>query len=327
MLKELVRERLIAAADEIFGLFERTITSYEEQLCRAREESERHRRQLQAICKTQVVIRVEDVQQLIGRQEELSHQLQCRVPSLEQEHTQPPNIKKEEDLGPPQIKEETDDPEPPMLERMICSYENMEDKEADANKLSLPGVSVKSDYNEDGSTDWPQLSHLSPNGDHCGGPPLDNLSAPMSDSDDVEEPLGSDGVLQSDDKQSECSQKDINLESKSQRRKKNLTCSHCGKRYPNKSKLIKHLKNHTGERPFSCEVCSKAFSRKQHLALHVKTHMGEKPFICEVCSQTFSQKQHLELHMKKHTGEKPFSLLLTQLAAKYSLESNTWNST
>ncbi|XP_061622815.1 E3 SUMO-protein ligase ZBED1-like isoform X4 [Phyllopteryx taeniolatus] len=50
MLKALVRKRLIAAADEIFGLFERTIASYEEQLCRAREENEGQRRQLQEVC-------------------------------------------------------------------------------------------------------------------------------------------------------------------------------------------------------------------------------------------------------------------------------------
>ncbi|XP_061674135.1 uncharacterized protein LOC133499803 isoform X2 [Syngnathoides biaculeatus] len=49
MLKALVRKRLIAAADEIFGLFERTIASYEEQLCRAREENEGQRRQLQDV--------------------------------------------------------------------------------------------------------------------------------------------------------------------------------------------------------------------------------------------------------------------------------------
>ncbi|XP_077355432.1 uncharacterized protein LOC144003249 [Festucalex cinctus] len=66
MLKDLVRERLIAAADEIVGLFETAIASYEEQLCRAREETKRHRQQLEAVCKTQVVVRMEDVQRLIS---------------------------------------------------------------------------------------------------------------------------------------------------------------------------------------------------------------------------------------------------------------------
>ncbi|XP_061896103.1 uncharacterized protein LOC133645231 isoform X3 [Entelurus aequoreus] len=59
MLKELVKERLMAAADEIFALFESTITSYEEELCRTREEKERHRQQLEAVCKTQIVLHVE----------------------------------------------------------------------------------------------------------------------------------------------------------------------------------------------------------------------------------------------------------------------------
>lgn len=59
MLKELVRERLIEAADEIFGLFERTIASYEKQLCRAREETERQRQKLEAVCKTNIVLRAD----------------------------------------------------------------------------------------------------------------------------------------------------------------------------------------------------------------------------------------------------------------------------
>ncbi|XP_061528757.1 uncharacterized protein LOC133400289 isoform X2 [Phycodurus eques] len=62
MLKALVRKRLIAAADEIFGLFERTIASYEEQLCRAREENEGQRRQLQEVCsKTRIEDTVRDL--------------------------------------------------------------------------------------------------------------------------------------------------------------------------------------------------------------------------------------------------------------------------
>nr|XP_057925674.1 uncharacterized protein LOC131127624 isoform X2 [Doryrhamphus excisus] len=63
MLQEVIRERLMAAAEEIIGLFERTVTSYEEALCRTREENERQRRQLEAFHKTQVMLEVDDVQQ------------------------------------------------------------------------------------------------------------------------------------------------------------------------------------------------------------------------------------------------------------------------
>ncbi|XP_049619265.1 uncharacterized protein [Syngnathus scovelli] len=59
LLKELVRKRLIAAADEIFGLFESTVASYEEQLYRAREESERQR-QLGDVCpKAHIQVRLD----------------------------------------------------------------------------------------------------------------------------------------------------------------------------------------------------------------------------------------------------------------------------
>lgn len=56
MLKDLVRERLVAAADDIFTLFEKTIVAYEEEICRKREENERQRRELEAARKTGVVL-------------------------------------------------------------------------------------------------------------------------------------------------------------------------------------------------------------------------------------------------------------------------------
>ncbi|XP_061528755.1 uncharacterized protein LOC133400288 isoform X4 [Phycodurus eques] len=95
MLKELVRERLIAAADEIFGLFERTIASYEEQLCRAREETERHRRQLEDVYKSHMVLHREDVLQRNSCAEVLPPHPQGASSNLEHSHL--PHIKKEEE--------------------------------------------------------------------------------------------------------------------------------------------------------------------------------------------------------------------------------------
>nr|XP_061781748.1 zinc finger protein 235-like [Nerophis lumbriciformis] len=63
MLRELIRKRLIAAADEIFELFERTIASYEEELSRTREEKARHRQELEDMYKTHIVIQSEEDQQ------------------------------------------------------------------------------------------------------------------------------------------------------------------------------------------------------------------------------------------------------------------------
>ncbi|TNN72549.1 hypothetical protein EYF80_017156 [Liparis tanakae] len=49
MLRRLINQRLTAAAEEICGLFERTIAEYEEELCSSKEENERHRKLLDAV--------------------------------------------------------------------------------------------------------------------------------------------------------------------------------------------------------------------------------------------------------------------------------------
>ncbi|GLD73287.1 zinc finger protein 135-like protein, partial [Lates japonicus] len=54
MLRALVKQRLTAAAEEIFGLFERTIAEYEEELCRSKEENQRQRKLLDAVFNPQV---------------------------------------------------------------------------------------------------------------------------------------------------------------------------------------------------------------------------------------------------------------------------------
>ncbi|TNN40702.1 hypothetical protein EYF80_049143 [Liparis tanakae] len=54
MLRGFVNQRLTAAAQEICGLFERTMLEYEEELCRSKEETERHRKLLHAVFNPEV---------------------------------------------------------------------------------------------------------------------------------------------------------------------------------------------------------------------------------------------------------------------------------
>ncbi|XP_019744028.1 uncharacterized protein LOC109526890 [Hippocampus comes] len=148
MLKELVRERLIAAADEIFGLFEKTIASYEEQLSRARAENERQRRQLEAVSASQMMLRGEDIRPLTGCQQEPSSQSQSRVSALDRDDAF--NVKEEEEgfhIG----------------------------------NLPPPAVAVEP---ENEPPEWSELPHLSPMGDPFEGRAPDHLLAPLSNSDD-----------------------------------------------------------------------------------------------------------------------------------------------
>ncbi|XP_051923905.1 zinc finger protein ZFP2-like [Hippocampus zosterae] len=292
MLKDLIRERLIAAADEIFGLFERTIASYEEQLGRAREESERHRRQLEAVCKTQVLLRVHDDQR--------------HGESSDLEHRQPHRIKEEED-------EEEDEAHVSKLPLAAARAES------DASEYKAPESSRR-------------LHHQSPSGEHCGAPPPDGLLAPLSDRDCTDdESLRRDGKESNrsekktslgDEKTSHvgrrhftCSVcgKSLPNDSKLMRHlrthtgEKPFRCSVCGKGFANKSILIRHLRTHTGEKPFRCSLCGKRFTQKPSMISHMRTHTGEKPFLCLLCGKAFTQKPHLVSHTRTHTREKPFS--------------------
>ncbi|XP_052261905.1 zinc finger protein 84-like, partial [Dreissena polymorpha] len=50
-------------------------------------------------------------------------------------------------------------------------------------------------------------------------------------------------------------------------------CHFCTKFFPSKSRRERHMKSHTGERPFTCDVCGKTFQRKDHLRAHSVVHM------------------------------------------------------
>ncbi|XP_072771111.1 uncharacterized protein [Nerophis lumbriciformis] len=352
MLKTLVKERLMVAADEIFGLFERTIASYEEELSRRREDNERQQQQLDAVYKNQIVIQVEDFRQLIARQDGLPLQPQEGRSTLKQQDPQPPHIKEEE--------------EEPWITHQ--GGERFLEPKDDLGKLPLTSVSVKT---EDEPLECSQLHHspdeeppssssllhiTEDNGDDCGGLQANNLLAPLSDSDDTmshcledghdaQEPLSSDTDYEgdtrthTDNKNSKCSEKKKEkpfscsicgkiLSDKSNMKRhlsthigeKPFCCSVCGKIFLKKSAMVYHMRTHTGEKPFSCSVCHKTFSSKSIMLSHRRTHTGEKPFSCSVCCKTFSQKPHMVSHMRTHTGEKPFRCSVCDKA--FSLKSN-----
>ncbi|XP_041665743.1 zinc finger protein 184-like [Cheilinus undulatus] len=323
-LRDFVNQRLTAAAEEIFGVFERTIAEYEEQLCRCKEENERKQKLLDDV---QLRFHRADTQQLLVHQEEVPSEQQEWRSSLEQEDTEPPQIKEEEEelwssqeeleefntikfpFAPVPVKTEDDEERPQSSQLDEIQSEGMKTG-ADGEDCREPGQARKSESERhshsetqdktgdcseaetDVSDDW-RITMEHDSGLNC----VENLDDDRSDN---------------DKKSHSCSKTftrkcHLATHLKTHQKQKPFSCSDCGKKFSQKISLNTHMVIHTGEKPFSCPECDKKFRNKSHLKSHMFVHTGKKLFSCFQCEKGFYYKSHLKRHMVIHTGEKHFS--------------------
>ena len=53
---------------------------------------------------------------------------------------------------------------------------------------------------------------------------------------------------------------------------------------------------------WACPYCSKVFPNAADVKKHIRIHTGEKPFECHICGKSFAQKSNCNTHLKKfHT--------------------------
>ncbi|XP_062320212.1 zinc finger protein 570-like [Osmerus eperlanus] len=283
LLRVIVKERLAAAADEIFGMVEKTIAEYQHEVACSRRDYDNQRRTLES--SREMYLHRSDPQSLT-------------VPTSEKEHPEQRHCEKSP--GRQDLKQEL----PDLLAIKKEEEVSLWSCQREAQLQRQQDVNAESGHDEDQA----HSSHV-----NVGGEEHNKLSQPSSCTAELIKPNFREAPQENESTPETLfviSPAFSVVQSQKVKRadeKKPYICTVCGKCFSHTAYKRKHMRVHTGEKPYGCKECGKRFIEAGNMNTHMRIHTGEKPFPCIVCGKWFRYRSGVNKHMKIHTGQKGYA--------------------
>ena len=83
-------------------------------------------------------------------------------------------------------------------------------------------------------------------------------------------------------------------------------CPVCSRKFPVHSAVTKHLRTHTGERPYACKHCDSKFTKNSGLKRHVERIHLKMVYACKECNKKFNSPELFSYHKNEHSGKTPY---------------------
>ncbi|XP_041862659.1 zinc finger protein 135-like [Melanotaenia boesemani] len=284
-LRNLINERLTAAAEEIFTEFEKVIVQYEVEIDRQRRLLETSN--LLKILSPQIKLHRIDLPQqhdLKEKEVQIGQYHQDEISSVDQGIQVPPKIKEElQELSTSRYGEQVVLQEEADTFMMTPIYEVSHQNEPDfllGQEEQVP-QGIKEDRDELGISQQEEQLVQTEN--------VDTITmAPVHGGSHRTEPK----FLLDQQKQVPPTMKP-------------LSCEICGKGFSRSSFFYKHMRIHTKKTPYFCSKCCMYFKKNSSLLNHQRYHVDNMPFACETCGRGFRVLGGLTRH-RRHRARNPY---------------------